>query len=425
VESESLVADASAASEKSGDDIVPTPAVFTGGLSAEAFLSLGSMEGVYEPVVAAPSVPIAPRTDAVLAPGYLFAAGVAVSSLLIHRLPIAPFTIGAGTTLRHPISAAIIAILLGLTLRNLLSLPQSIGTACKHIVKKMIPVAIVLMGAGLNLSLLVSIGPVALAITAACIGVALAAGYYFGRLFGLPWKTSLLLGTGTGICGNSAIVAVAPLIDAEDDDLVLSIGAVNLFGLLAMLAWPAVGGALGMGDQGFGVWTGTSIHAIPQVVAAGFAYSADAGTLATLVKLVRVTLLAPLVFVLAILYAKHHASEPATNTRFTVRYARLVPWFVWGFVVFAVLNTLGLLPDLDFTLASIFSSTGDVQQVRLSLPTVMTGGGELLLTLAMAAIGLDVNLRVLSSVGSKALWAGLMSTITLGAASLAMVWLLL
>ena len=81
---------------------------------------------------------------------------------------------------------------------------------------------------------------------------------------GLNWRTSLLLGTGTGICGNSAIAAVAPLIDAEEDDFVLSVATVNLFGLLAMLAWPAIGGLLHLGDEAFGVWAGTSIHAVPQ-----------------------------------------------------------------------------------------------------------------------------------------------------------------
>lgn len=400
-------------------------AMFTGGLSAEAFLSLGSMEGVYDPIVAPSSAERVSLLRSVLAPGYLFAAGVALLSLLIHRLPLPPFTMAGGSAIRHPVSAAIIAILLGLCLRNLLVLPQSISPGCKHIVKKVIPLAIVFMGANLNLSLLASIGPMALAITVSCIVVALLAGYYFGRLMGLNWKTALLLGTGTGICGNSAIVAVAPLIDADDDDLVLSIGAVNLFGLLAMLAWPVIGGLLHLGDQMYGVWSGTSIHAIPQVVAAGFALSPEAGTLATLVKLVRVTMLAPLVFVLAILYARHHATGSNQESKVTVRYARLVPWFVWGFILFALVNTLGLLPSLDFTLAGIFSPTGVAQQVRVSLPALMTDCGKILLAMAMAAIGLGINLKALAGVGGRALRAGFLSTVVLGAVSLALVMLLL
>lgn len=390
-------------------------------LSADAFMSLGSMEGVYDPVVSRAPAGEAVSKRALLAPGYVLAAGVAALSYLIHVLPVAPFTVGGDSGLRHPVSATIIAILIGLACRNLLSLPEAIRAGCRHAVKKVIPVAIVLTGAGMNMAHLASVGLVALAITVICIVVAIVGAYYIGRLIGLSWKTSLLLGTGTGICGNSAIVAVAPLIDADDDDLVLSIGAVNLFGLVAMLAWPVIGGMIHLSDEMFGVWSGTSIHAVPQVVAAGFAYSAEAGTLATLVKLVRVTMLAPLVFVLAVLYAKHHQGESSGDGRLTVRYARLVPWFVWGFVLLALCSTLGLLPTLRFELSGLLSASGDSVIVQAPLAAVFTGIGKILLTVAMAAIGLEVNLRALAGVGGRAVRAGLLSTGLLGAASLVLI----
>lgn len=384
------------------------------------------MEGVYDPVVAAPTdADAALARRAALAPGYGWAAAVCVLAYGMHRLPFAPFGIAAENGLRHPISAAMIAIVLGLTLRNVFALPDAIKAGCRSAVKKIIPVAIVLMGAGLNVTHIASVGVRALLITLVCVAVAIAAGYYFGRLLGLNWKTALLLGTGTGICGNSAIVAVAPLIDADDDDLVLSIGAVNLFGLLAMLVWPIVGGMLHLSDEMFGVWSGTSIHAVPQVVAAGFAFSHDAGTLATLIKLVRVTLLAPLVFVLALLYARHHNAQASSGGKLTVRYTRLVPWFVWGFIALALLNTLGLLPTLHFHLADLFSPSAASRYVQVPLGPVMTTVGKVLLTLAMAAIGLEVNLRTLAGVGARAIQAGFLATITLGAASLAMIMILM
>ncbi len=400
---------------------VDTERVYGASLSAGAILSLGSMEGIYEPVVAAPAPAVPAPKHVVLLPGYVVAAVVAVLAYVIHSLPFAPFTLASNSGVRHPVSAAIIAILVGLVFRNTLSLPDALKTGCRHVVKKVIPAAIVLTGAGLNLANIASIGFTALAVVMLCIAVGILAGYYVGRVVGLSWKTALLLGTGTGICGNSAIVAVAPLIDAEDDDLVLSIATVNLFGLLAMLAWPVVGGLLQLGDEMFGLWVGTSIHAVPQVVAAGFAFSSEAGTLATLVKLVRVTMLAPLVFILAVMYAKHHTTESTANHKLTVRYARLVPWFVWGFVAFAVLNTLGLLPTLDFRLADVLSSTGASRDISVALGSLMTGMGKVLLTVAMAAIGLEVNLRMLAGVGKRALQAGLLSTTALGAASLALI----
>ncbi len=130
------------------------------------------------------------------------------------------------------------------------------------------------------------------------------AAYWFGRMLKLWKRTALLIGAGTAICGNSAIVAVAPLIDATDEDLMLSMSTINLLGLPLMFLFPLAGAMLGLGDQAYGVWAGTSIHAVPQVVAAAFAFSPGAGSIATLVKLVRVALLAPFTFVLAIVYAR-------------------------------------------------------------------------------------------------------------------------
>ncbi len=400
---------------------IDTTSVYGAALSSEAILSLGSMEGVYDPVVTTPVEAGRPAAHAAELPGYLAAGALVGLAYAVHYLPFAPFTLTAESGVRHPVSAAIIAILLGLALRNTLALPDSLRTGCKHIVKRVIPMAIVLMGAGLNLTAMASIGLAALTVVMFGIAIGVLAGYYIGRFMGLNWRTSLLLGTGTGVCGNSAIAAVAPLIDAKEDDLVLSVATVNLFGLLAMLAWPAIGGLLHLGDEAFGVWTGTSIHAVPQVVAAGFAYSPEAGALATLVKLVRVTMLAPLVFILAVMYARDHANDTSTTAPLTVRYARLVPWFVWGFVGFAVLNTLGLLPVLEFKPSGFLASIGVGHELSVSIADLMGWAGKILITLAMAAIGLEVNLRVLASVGRRAFLAGLLATVALGIASLTMI----
>jgi len=236
-------------------------------------------------------------------------------------------------------------------------------------------------------------------------------------------NAALLLGAGTAICGNSAIVATAPLIDAQDDEIVLSIGAVNLYGLLAMLAWPLFGSWLALSSESFGVWAGTSIHAVPQVVAAGFAYSLDSGTLATLVKLVRVACLAPMVFFLAFVHARRHAADNG-NALLTVHYARLVPWFVWGFVALSAINTLGLLPALAFRSSNAWGS-GDEAPYLVHLDSLFTSLANLLLCMDMAAIGLEVNVRQLMAVGGRALIAGLLSTATLGVASLLLIAVLL
>lgn len=381
-------------------------------LTPDAFLSLGSMEGLFDAVVT-PSVREPAKPWVKLAPGYAMSIGIAAMAYVIHELPFWPFSIDGAAGVRHPISAAIVAVLVGLVIRNTLALPEAIKAGCKSAIRTYIPVAIVLTGGGMDLAVVATVGGRAVVIIVACIVVALAGGYYIGRLCKLSSNTALLLGAGTAICGNSAIVATAPLIDAKDDEIVLSIGAVNLYGLLAMLAWPFIGSWLALSSESFGVWAGTSIHAVPQVVAAGFAYSLDAGTLATLVKLVRVACLAPMIFFLAFIHTRRHAAD--NDGGLTIHYARLVPWFVWGFVALSILNTLGLLPALAFRPTGT-PSDGESYVVHLS--GLCTSAANLLLCMDMAAIGLEVNLRQLAAVGGRVLLAGLLSTAALGLASL-------
>lgn len=396
------------------DHDVHSAAALSPHLKPDTFLSLGSMEGMFEAVVSPARAKAPPHPWIKLAPGYALSILIAGLAYVLHELPVAPFTIlGEGGVVRHPIGPAIIAVLVGLLIRNTIAFPDIFKAGCKSAIRTYIPIAIVLTGGGLNLTVISQVGFRAFLVIATCIVVALVGGYYLGRICKLNPKTSLLIGAGTAICGNSAIVATAPLLDAEDDDIVLSIGTVNLFGLLAMLVWPFLGGVMAMTPEAFGVWAGTTIHAVPQAVAAGFAYSFEAGTIATLVKLVRVACLAPMVFVLAIYHSRRHARN---GDGLTVHYARLVPWFVWGFLILSVANTFGLLPEMAFRPWSPFSATADPITVQVS--AACTFAANLLLTMDMAAIGLEVNLRQLASVGGKALLAGLLATVAVAATGL-------
>ncbi len=404
-------------------------------LQGDASASLGSMEGIYEPIISPSDRPAAkPAKRAEWTAGLLAAGIVSALAYALHVVPIAPFTVASEAGVRHPISASMIAILVGLTVGNLMQIGGLAKSGCKHIVKKLIPVAIVCMGAGLNLTHIASIGLSALLIIAICIAVAILSAYFIGKALGLSTTTSLLLGAGTGICGNSAIVAVAPCLQAEDEDVLLSIGTVNLFGLAAMLAWPVLGKAMAMSGAAFGIWAGTSIHAVPQVVAAGFAFGPEAGALATLVKLVRVTFLAPVVFLFALIHSRNHAAKTSEtgstgdknstkDKKLTVKFAALVPWFVWAFLCMALLNTLGLLPTLHFESNDLFANSPE--GATFALGGLFSKLGKIILTLAMAAIGLDVSLRRLAGVGARAVAAGLFATLAVGGTSLALIWLLL
>jgi uncharacterized integral membrane protein (TIGR00698 family) len=367
-------------------------------LSKEALASLGSMEGnFYRPFVerrtAGPVVKLAPKA---VWPGWLLSAAVAALAYGIHYLPFAPFRVDQ----RRPISAAILAILLGAVAANLRPLSVRFLHGTKDAVRRSIPLTIVLTGSSLSFANATAVGWRAFAIIVFTMTAAMASALLVGRLMGLSRGTSMLIGAGTAICGNSAIVAVAPLIDAEDRDVMLSVGAINILGLALMFVSPFAGGLLGMNDQGYGVWAGSTIHAVPQAVAAGFAFSAKAGGLATLVKLVRVALLAPLLLVLAFWHAG------ARKDVVKVHYSRLIPPFLWGFLALFAMNSLGLLPILQFQSGYSVASAG-----------FLTEAGNILLTLSMAALGLEVNVRVLAKAGGAAMAAGAITCVATCAAS--------
>jgi uncharacterized integral membrane protein (TIGR00698 family) len=374
-----------------------------GGVPLEALQSLDCMEGVYAP----PASQVKPAPITVL-PGYGLALGITCLAYAIHYLPFSPFRVAGTSGVRYPVSAAIIAILAGMAARNLMALPASVIESARGMPRKVIPPSIVLTGAALNLTAIASIGLRALLITVVCIGVATGASMWLGVLTRLWRKTAILIGAGTAICGTSAIVAVAPLIQAEDQEILLAIGTVNILGLVFMFLMPLLGAMLQLSDQAFGVWTGTSIHAVPQVLAAAFSFSQPAGTLATLVKLVRVALMAPFMFVLGIWYSRQAG---AGQTR--IQYRRLVPAFVWGFLALATLNTANLLPVLEFPFGKYPTST------------LLTNFGELLLALSMAAMGLEVNIVQFSRVGGRATLVGSLAGLILCATSLLLIKLFL
>jgi uncharacterized integral membrane protein (TIGR00698 family) len=356
------------------------------------------MEGsVYLPAVerrpAQPRLKLAPKP---LWPGYLAAIGAAALAYAIHYLPFAPFRVGT----RRPISAAILAIFIGALAANFLPLGIKILHGAKDCVRRSIPLTIVLTGASLSFANATAVGWRAFAIIVVTMIAAMASAWIFGRMLKLSPGASTLIGAGTAICGNSAIIAVAPLIDAEDRDVMLSVGAINVLGLALMFVSPFAGGLFGMTDQSYGVWAGTTIHAVPQAVAAGFAFSEKAGGLATLVKLVRVALLAPMLLILAFSYAG------SKKDRVKVHYSRLIPPFLWGFLALFALNSLGFLPSLQFQNGYAIASSA-----------ILAETGNLLLTLSMAALGLEVNIRILAKAGGAAMAHGALTCLATCAAS--------
>lgn len=304
------------------------------------------------------------------------------------------------------VNAVIVAILLGLLIKNTLNVPAPFHPGIKFSLQKLLRFAIILLGIRLSFLEVVRIGAQSLAIIVACMVAALLLAYLGGRLLRLPNRLALLIGVGTAICGNSAIVATAPVVDAKDDEVSFAVATITLFGTLAVFVYPAIGLAMGMSDAVFGTWAGTAVNDTSQVVATGFAYSAAAGNIATVVKLTRNTLMAPVIVLIGIMWAQAAARSINTSKLASkqLQLTKVFPYFVLGFVGMAVLNTFGVFPKPVVTQVNNLSS--------------------FLILMALAGVGLGTNLGQMRKTGLRPFYLGLLAAAVVASFSLGLITLL-
>lgn len=371
-------------------------------LESGGLASLASMEGAWGDWEE--SAPEQSAETSSMLGGIMAAASVMVVAWFVHQLPFAPFTLEGGA-LEHPIGVSVLAILFGIVVANVV--PRlDLRMGCRWITTWCIPAAIVMLGARMDWVMLSSVSWGLLASVVAIMIVAVAVSYGVGRMLGMSNRASYLLGVGTAVCGSSAILAVAPVAGADDEEVVVTVGVVNLVGLLAMFFCVSVLWWMPLDAGLFGSWAGSTIHAVPQVVAAGESHGTEAAAMATLVKLTRVTMLVPVVLLSALLVARladYKSNQKTAEGGHSPAEKRplwqYVPWFVWGFVILSGLRALGCLPSLEF-----HPNGGETVTVALSegLPIA----AKWLLALSMAAIGLQVQLRPMLKAGAKAFLAG-------------------
>lgn len=346
--------------------------------------------------------------------GALLAIAVTLVAMWLSERNFPPFTISG----KHPIEPVMLAIILGMVLSNCWALPKSLQPGFKFSVKKLLPLGIVLLGARLNFQDLVKVGFEGLLLSILETVVALLLFMSLTKLLKLPRKLGTLLGVGTAICGGTAIVATAPVIEAEEKDVVFSVATVTLLGLIAMFALPVLGHFLELSSKQFGVWAGLAIHQTPQVVAAGFAYSLDAGQTATIVKLARVCLLAPVVFVIGVVYARKKVKETGASERKKINYFHLFPTFVLGFLGMALLKTMGLLPDLTVHVSKGVFQAGNHD---LSLGGLSEQISKICITISMAGVGLETKFASMKQTGLKPFAVSLAAVLVLASLILALI----
>ena len=346
--------------------------------------------------------------------GLLVALAVTIAALYLSEVPFWPFTLSGN---RHPIEPVMLAIVLGMILSNVWALPKSLQPGIKYSVKKLLPLGIVLLGARLDFVVLQHVGLAGLTLAVVETVVALLLLAVLVRVLKLPAKLGILLGVGTAICGGTAIVATAPVIEAEESDVVMSVATVTLLGLVAMFTLPVIGHLLELSQKAFGVWAGLAIHQTPQVVAAGFAYGKEAGDTATIVKLARVCLLAPVVFITGVIYARQKAAAGGAGALKRMNYLHLFPMFVLGFLGMALLKTFGLLPELTFQGGKLLPAG----EHHYSIAALSESVSKLCIVISMAGVGLETKFSAMKQTGLKPLGAAFFAIVVIAGLLLVLV----
>lgn len=279
----------------------------------------------------------------------------------------------------HVVGASVIALFTGMIINSFWS-PARIEKGLKFTSKKVLKFAIILLGASLSVNVILSVGKLSLMVMVFTLLTCFGGGYFIGKALGLNWKLSNLISAGTGICGGSAIAAIAPVIDAEDRDIAYAMSATFLFDMAMIILFPIMGRMLGLTDMAYGLWAGTAVNDTSSVVAAGYAFSEGAGDFATMVKLTRTLSIIPtvLVFTFVNLRIKKKNNISADGTK-KVNVGSLFPWFILGFIALAAINSLGFIP------VSVSASAKSIS--------------KFLMVAALAAIGLGTSFKDMKKSG--------------------------
>lgn len=291
------------------------------------------------------------------------------------------------------IGGPVFSIVLGIVIGNLVCLPAVTKPGITFSSKKVLQTAIVALGGSLSLGQVWQTGVESLSVMLTTLAVSLVGAWLLGKSLGVSGRLTTLVGVGTGICGGSAIAAVAPIIKADDDEIAFSLSTVFMFNVIAVVVFPLLGHMMGLDQHSFGLWAGTAVNDTSSVVAAGYSYGQLAGQYATIVKLARTTMIIPITLALALLEGKRSG-----KTNYDL--VRVFPWFIVLFALASLLNTVGWL--------------------GVVLPSLLGKAGKFLIVVALAGVGLGGSVRKMISIGPKPIFLGLVVWVLVAVTSLVM-----
>lgn len=325
-------------------------------------------------------------TVGALVPGLCLTAAIAALSVALSRMT----TIAA-------FSPLMLAAIIGMLVRNTLPLHPTFKPGITFSLKRLLRLAIIMLGANLTVGQFIDIGWIGISIVVASLVTTLFVATWLGRLLGVDPTLTHLIGVGTSICGASAIVATNTVVHGKNEDVGYALATITLFGTVSMFLYPGLIEILGLTPTAYGIWTGASIHEIAQVAGASFQGGAEAGDIGMIAKLGRVALLAPVILALAVLVARQRGAEGTGGAKIPL------PWFLAGFIALIVVNSMGLLPA----------------DLRTGMQTVT----PFVFAMALAAMGLEAKFADIAAKGWRPLLLGAGATLYISLFSLiAILW---
>jgi uncharacterized integral membrane protein (TIGR00698 family) len=303
-----------------------------------------------------------------LAPGLLLAGAIALVAVALEALEV-------DVVDHRIIEGLVIALLIGIVAANAVELPDATRAGATFASKNVLEMAVVILGSSIDIQQVFDGGFKLLVAVTLGVVLGFVISLTLGRLLGLPSRLAYLVAVGNSICGNSAIAAVAPVVNADRREVASAIGLTAVAGVIVILILPLTLPDLGIGDYQYGIVVGMAVYAVPQVVAAAFAVSTLSAEIATLVKLMRVMFLGPVVLGTGLVMKLRNQEQAG------VKRSQLLPWFVIGFFLMLALRSLGAIPD---------DAINPLRQT-----------GKALTIWAMAGLGLGVEFAAVRSVGPR------------------------
>ncbi len=321
---------------------------------------------------------------------------------------------------QSPISPIMVAIIVGMLVANLIRTPKSLQAGVRFSVRKLLRLGIILLGIRLSLLDVARVGVYGVPVVALCITAGLVFGSLFARWLKLPERLGTLIAVGTGICGLSAIVATAPCIEADDEEVAYAAADITIFGALATFLYPYLAHAIfGLDPVRVGLFLGTAVHDTSQVVASGLIFdqafpttaALSGADVAVIIKMVRNVFMAAVVPLMAYRYARVRARQSGSK----VDVVKLLPLFVLGFLLMAAVRSVG---DAGLQGGGRALGLWEAEGWK-ALVAAVKGTAEYLLLLALAAVGLSTNFGFLRRLGIRPLLGGLATALLVGVVSVA------